>query len=209
MAKMAAVILATLVFGLGVVWALNFKSETGKGHLMSDNCSSCHLNSGKTNPKKVDSKSFSILVSSQEKLCIRCHTNALEASHPSGVVPKKALPKEFPEDWKGDITCSTCHTIHGKKPGLMRTNKRGKLLCLSCHDNAFFDHMADGGQSLLLSGHLSRSQNEDELETIGLDEYSIQCMTCHGELGDNLSVEISSRGVMRHAMGSVNHPALA
>jgi len=144
-----------------------------------------------------------MLVSSQEKLCVRCHLNALEASHPSGLKPNMPLPKEFPADWKGDLTCSTCHTIHGDQPGLMRTAKRGKALCLSCHKMEFFDNMADGGQSLLVSGHIGQPA---DLMSIGLDTYSIHCMTCHAELGDDLAVSISNDGVMRHALGSVNHP---
>ena len=48
------------------------------------------------------------------------------------------MPPEFPLDWKGDMTCSTCHNVHASDPVKLRVKRQGKALCQSCHDPDFF-----------------------------------------------------------------------
>ena len=91
-------------------------------------CNNCHLARG-----TIDQSNAKILVASQEQLCKSCHFNALTASHPSGFKPEEVPPIAFPLDWKGDLTCSTCHSVHTEKAGLLRVSRKGKDLCLSCH----------------------------------------------------------------------------
>ena len=161
-------------------------------------CASCHLMGQGANKANAHQ-----LTSSQEALCGQCHRSALELSHPSGFAPGRKLSKEFPLDWKGDMTCSTCHDIHQGKKGLLLGNKKGKAFCLSCHEQRFFDQMADAGVSIQRRGHLSAAENPAIRE---LDKYSIQCLECHMERGDAPRVMIDARGILRHAGGSVNHP---
>ena len=132
---------------LGVVsWML--ADMGGKAHLANSNCNNCHLSGKEVTPAQAHK-----LVASQEVLCGTCHPDARKVSHPSGFAPNKQPPPEYPLDWKHDLTCSTCHQIHGSTHGLLRGEKRGKDLCLSCHDTAFFSGMKDSGISLQQSGH--------------------------------------------------------
>jgi len=61
--------------------------------------------------------------------------------------------------------------------------------------------MADGGQSLILSGHLDARADEAELL---LDPYTVQCMGCHGENGDGSILGGNCNS--RHSVSGVNHP---
>lgn len=174
------------------LYALVSKPEL---HPLNEGCASCHMAGADTTIANA-----SMLISSQEQLCGGCHANALKMSHPSGFtpLPGKIIPADYPLDWKGDLTCSTCHEVHSDLPGKMRGLLLGRELCMSCHDQTFFSNMVDGGESLVMSGHLGmpNSQNWQNL-----DPYSVQCMECHSERGD---VQVDPNFVVRH--GSQNHP---
>lgn len=185
---------AALFWAVAVVYA----AIGGKPHLSGIDCDTCHLSGKEVRPEQA-----SKLVASQEALCGRCHPDALRLSHPSGFVPKAALPGEYPPDWKGDLTCSTCHRIHGTEPGLPRGGKRGKKMCLACHDVIFFNNMKDQGGSIEQSGHLTAGI---KLGNVELDPYSLQCMGCHGGQADAAGVSVGRDGILRHASGSANHP---
>lgn len=160
-------------------------------------CAGCHLAGQGTTIQNA-----SQLTSSQEALCGQCHRGAIELSHPSGFRPTRKLPASFPVDWKGDMTCSSCHHIHKETPGLLRGDKQGKDLCMTCHESSFFAQMADKGVSLQRMGHLSASVKEMERE---LDPYSLKCIECHMSNGDAPQVNVDSRGLLRHT-GGINHP---
>ncbi len=164
-------------------------------HPIDAECAGCHLYGNNTTAANAAK-----LIASQEQLCGRCHANALTMSHPSGFTPApgKVIPKTYPLDWKGDLTCSTCHEVHSDLPGKLRGTARGPALCLSCHDQKFFDAMLDGGESVVLSGHLG-IRNADTWKN--LDPYSVQCMDCHVARGD---VAVDTSMIARH--GSQNHP---
>lgn len=167
-------------------------------HLDKSDCAQCHLAGA-----NVTAQQAGILVASQEVLCGRCHPAAIQVSHPTGFQPKTAPPARYPLDWKGDLTCSTCHEVHGSGHGLMRAGLTGKPLCLTCHAADFFSAMRDGGASLT-SGHLARGVDGN---APALDAYSRKCMECHGASATpRLAASIDRNGVLRHASGSVNHP---
>ncbi len=162
-------------------------------------CAACHMAGSRTTARNAHQ-----LLSSQERICGACHEDALRLSHATGFTPKRILPAEYPVDWKGDVTCSTCHDIHSAKPGLMRGDRRGRDLCMSCHDGAFFAAMPDSGASIISNGHLNARTNK---EPVGLDAFSIQCLGCHSTDADGgPPVDIDPRGLVRHADGAVNHP---
>ena len=162
-------------------------------------CGACHL--GGSN---VDQAQASKLVASQELLCVRCHRLAVELSHPSGFAPKRSLPPEYPLDWKGELTCSTCHLTHGRQAGLLRGTKRAKAFCLVCHDQAFFDSMKDAGISVIRSGHLDIGSGSG---TIDIDRHSLHCLGCHsGGYSEGGSVSVARNGILRHSSGSTPHP---
>jgi len=191
-----------LIFLSLLITSLTFYvvGKTNSGHLEQEACNSCHLSSGNVKVENAHQ-----LISSQELLCKRCHPKALEVSHPSGFDPKRKISELFPLDWKGELTCSSCHEIHGNSPGLMRTNLRGRDYCHSCHDDDFFAQMPDLGTALIRSGHLaSSSSGEAFLDNI--DSYSLDCLGCHNDQTDRFFVSVSALGVVNHTGEKANHP---
>lgn len=167
-------------------------------HPAASACTTCHLSAASPEQGKAVS-----LVAAQELLCAKCHAAAVKLSHPSGFTPQRTLPAEFPLDWKGDLTCSTCHATHGKTAGLLRGSKRGKEFCLSCHESTFFSRMKDAGTSLVQSGHIQQRRSG-----IDVDAHSLHCLGCHtsGSYAGGGTVSLGTSGVIRHASGAVAHP---
>jgi len=187
----------TLVAGIST-WL--YAGSAGKPHLMDQNCSYCHLGGRNVDPARADR-----LIGSQEWLCSNCHKDLSRRSHPSGFIPKGQIAADLPLDWKGDMTCSTCHEAHGTQPGLIRGNKRGKALCLSCHDAQFFAAMKDGGLSLQQSGHAGSEMASDQTIS-GIDALSLECMGCHNMQSDATGVRVGGDNIVRHNSGGANHP---
>lgn len=186
---------------IGLLLVLYFLSGVGKRgipHPGEADCGSCHLAGSAVNEKNAAQ-----LVRSQEELCASCHEDAVRVSHPSGFPVTRPLPAKFPVDWKGDLTCSSCHKVHARPGRTLRTRKVGKEFCLSCHAQAFFDRMTDGAQSLVDSGHFASRP----LPGVELDAYSLKCMECHAEEASlpGLSLRLTGN-VARHLDSSVNHP---
>jgi predicted CXXCH cytochrome family protein len=167
-------------------------------HPADNACGTCHVGGDVVNPAQA-----SKLIASQEQLCVKCHQSAVKVSHPSGFVPQRALPPEFPLDWKGDLTCSTCHLTHGSAPGLLRGNKRGKEFCLSCHEATFFSRMKDAGTSVVTSGHMQLGRSSTDI-----DSHSLHCLGCHtaGSYAGGGSVSLGKNGIVKHASGAAAHP---
>ncbi|MDD5029369.1 MAG: cytochrome c3 family protein [Rhodoferax sp.] len=190
-------VLGVLLLG-AAVWLY---AAFGDGaHLMDKKCSNCHLAGQSVTPDKAGR-----LIGSQEMLCGICHKDVKRMSHPSGFAPRVKPPADLPLDWKGDMTCSTCHTVHGSTPGLMRDKRRGKALCLACHDANFFSAMKDGGVSLQQSGHAIADMAQ--MNRLGnVDALSLQCLGCHNTEGDAAGVRVTARGLVRHSSGGANHP---
>ena len=196
--RIIAAIAATLLFAATWLYAsVNLPEK----HMGSHACANCHLAE-----ENINRDNAHLLIASQEKLCASCHPKAVQVSHPSGIRPALAVPPAYPLDWKGDMTCSTCHDVHAQTAGLMRGNARGRNFCLSCHDKQFFDKMADQGISMISSGHMSSMTAKVDLNKLGIDAYTVQCMNCHGNYGDLNGSSIDEGQIMRHAGKGVNHP---
>ncbi len=58
------------------------------------------------------------------------------ASHPVGVVPSAdiVIPRGWPLDVDGSITCVSCHDLYGQNDHLLSMSNEGSALCLACHD---------------------------------------------------------------------------
>jgi len=164
-------------------------------HPFNETCAGCHMAGADTTASNAG-----MLTGSQEQLCGQCHENAMKMSHPSGFAPSLSyiFPPEYPRDWKGDLTCSTCHEVHSDQPGKLRGSATGREMCTACHGQAFFDNMRDGGTSVMQLGHLGLPEAQ---HWKSLDPYSVQCMECHAGRGD---VQVDPNMVMRH--GEQNHP---
>ena len=155
------------------------------------NCSSCHL------AEVIDAGNAGLLVSEESALCQTCHQNSVAASHPVGVRPTVPPPDAFPLNASGEITCSTCHQVHDPAPGKLRTALEGQAFCEACHQPGFFNDMKDGGISLMALGHLDASASLSG----DIDNFSIQCMSCHEKSGDPGPVPVTAAG-----NGRRNHP---
>lgn len=137
-------------------------------------CGSCHVAS-EVNPTNAGQ-----LVADEASLCLDCHQNAVKASHPIGVRPAYETPASLPLDSEGEITCSTCHLLHGPDENRLRPGHDGQQLCESCHQPDFFSAMKDGGISLMALGHLDAGTPFSG----SIDNFSIQCLACHENSGD-------------------------
>ena len=162
---MALALACTTVLVAAATWFSATRTPS-VAHLSQSACQECHVARDLNDPLVARK-----LVASQELLCGRCHATAIKVSHPSGLVPRGRMAEAFPVDWKGELTCSTCHAVHGNTQGLLRGEQRGRDLCLSCHEQKFFAAMRDKGESLVLSGHLNAGV---ELPVGNLDPYSMQ-----------------------------------
>ncbi|MBF0142309.1 MAG: cytochrome c3 family protein [Magnetococcales bacterium] len=189
--SLALVTLAVVALATGEVSLEN-------GHLLETDCRDCHL------ADQVTEKNATILLAGQEKLCASCHPDAIRLSHPTGFKPSRFLPEAFPVDWKGDLTCGSCHTIHGTEPGLIRGGEKGFPFCLTCHDQEFFDRMPDRGESVAGFGHLDATADSKKT-AVPLDPFSLQCLGCHEERGEVDRGAIRT-GMVRHTGSDVNHP---
>ena len=170
--------------------------DRGADHPAGLACGHCHLAGDRTTPDTAHP-----LVASQERLCGDCHADALTLSHPSGLRPLRPLPRGFPADWKGDLTCSTCHEVHGDGRARTRSARRGRAFCLQCHDSAFFAAMADAGLSIQHTGHLGGGA-----VGLDLDPYSRQCLDCHADSSLAGNALVDRGGVVRHGSGAASHP---
>ncbi len=99
--------------------------------LFSEPCSNCHVAVDANGD--VPSVGAEVLYETQEVLCIRCHAGAMQGAHPSGVIPSFTTPPEYPLDFKGEMTCSTCHVMHLLGHATKRVPAAGFDDCLMCH----------------------------------------------------------------------------
>jgi predicted CXXCH cytochrome family protein len=164
------------------------------GHPMGMQCTSCHLSS-----EPADVRMGGRLIANQDQLCGSCHRGAKEMSHPTGFRPTRSVNASLPLDGQGQLTCSTCHDVHGTSAGLLRGSARGRDFCAGCHDAGFFTAMKDRGESLTVSAHIDARRT---FSRVGVDGYSARCLSCHGDSGEQHS---GSRG-LRHGGGRSNHP---
>jgi len=193
-------ILLTICLCMGLIYGLPTFVNAQNKHLNSTACQSCHLAVGKVTPGNAYQ-----LIDTQEHLCAECHADALAVSHASGFQTNRTLPAEYPIDWKGDLTCSSCHLVHSDNPGLMRGHKRGKELCLACHDIEFFYRMADGGISI--QNEIHQTQSSDSFMSF-IDSYSQHCIGCHVDSVRNTSNFTGEETdyVLAHGSTTMPHP---
>jgi predicted CXXCH cytochrome family protein len=169
------------------------------GHLAGVECGTCHLAGN-----DFDQAQASKLLAPEETLCTRCHEHAVQFSHPTGFAPGRTLPAGYPLDWRGDLSCSTCHLAHGQEPGLLRGTEHAKAFCRACHEEAFFSRMKDAGISLVLSGHLHIHNGRG---THDIDAYSLQCLACHVDGHDRGgAVSVGRNGILNIVRGAAPHP---
>ena len=146
-------------------------------------CNDCHLN----DPVAITSTESSshLFLADIETLCLRCHKEMiLSMSHPIKMKPTFPLPADLYLDWKGQMTCTTCHFMHQRKDGVdhggknkyLRRNSKGKAFCLECHRKGF---LSQKGLSHVLAevAHNKQFSEFDTGELLGAS--SSECLRCH------------------------------
>ncbi len=145
------------------------------------------------------------------KMCVECHASEFELSHPVDMRPSMRVPLNLPLDWKGEVTCTTCHPVHmeGHGPFRLRSRAAGPGFCMLCHN----DLESELHQFSLGSAHVTGSASLKYLpEEIGgvLDELSLRCMACHDALTgtDAVSEGREMGGALFHRSGlsGLSHP---
>ncbi len=191
-----------LIFALALGLAGVLISDSGNPHSMKTDCADCHLRA-----PAQDEAGTNLFVADIETLCLRCHTEVkVTMSHPVGVKPTFKLPLDMPLDWKGEMTCTTCHRMHGDDDNrfffnnkFLRRNSTGKAFCLECHQNNFLSNRSMGHSVAQNAAHYTpRDSFAGEAK---IDESSASCLTCHdGSLAKDEGSAIIERtaGIWRH-----------
>ena len=161
-------------------------------------CETCHLAGGNLTPEDARK-----LTTTQERMCGRCHTGAVEASHPTGFTPNRPLPAEFPLDWKGQVTCSTCHDVHKPVSSRRPVARQDRTICGSCHADALAAGPHEAGRALRVSGHVDARSRRPASP---IDAYSMRCIECHEDrlslAGDGIRAAYGAS----NGTGMTNHP---
>ena len=205
-----SIIALFLLLALGAVGLLI--SDNGNPHTMKTDCMGCHLWAPKPNEAATN-----LFVTDIETLCLRCHTGIkVTMSHPVGIKPTFKLPLDMPLDWKGELTCTTCHRMHGDDDNrffftnkFLRRNSTGKAFCLECHQNNFLSNRSMSHSIVQDTAHYTPVDDFSQAAT--LDESSAFCLTCHdGSLAPDESSAVIERtaGIWRHgdAGNRSSHP---
>jgi len=110
------------------------------------------------------------------------------ANHPINVVPSAqvSLPKGWPVDFKGAITCLTCHEALPFLDGTGDPNLRGsgeedfggRNFCANCHSDRSGRGLGNMHWTVPGVAHV-RSMDDGHRSVGSLDGYSRQCLGCH------------------------------
>jgi predicted CXXCH cytochrome family protein len=117
--------------------------------------------------------------------CGTCHPTDALFSHPIGVAPSMAVPKDLPLEL-GLMTCVTCHDDQARAHVAARTTHTPLLrnsvvdarqFCLQCHDSTAFSRAAQHATTL---GRAHRTGDSDQTNL---------CLSCHdGVVGSDVAV---------------------
>jgi len=140
-------------------------------------------------------------------LCLTCHGDVKEVSHPVEMKPSMTIPGEFPLDWKGEMTCATCHTIHrnGYDPYHLRFAVPGEPFCKRCHTSLY-----DGAamhRTVVETAHVGSRYSVGNAGRV-IDALSMKCLTCHdATLATDGAVDRLGIGKFRHRTDiGLSHP---
>ncbi|MBN1223281.1 MAG: hypothetical protein JXB23_08515 [Candidatus Aminicenantes bacterium] len=171
--KLTALIVSFIVI-LVVLWSMRPQDP----HDFEGKCYICH----------VGEKDPSILTRDVDRLCLFCHPDNGNRSHPSDVMPGKELPAQFPII-RGKMVCVTCHFPHrtyeegegliGRTemgPFLLRAETDGKMFCYQCHKGNFVNFKVD---SHALSVKMAHSATLSYELKDSVDDNSRECLSCH------------------------------
>jgi hypothetical protein len=200
---------AALVLGVALLALVEFvvSQRDSSPHDGEGTCSDCHLNDA----EKADAQGEELLmVEDVAALCRRCHDVNPGLSHPWNVPASQQPPADFPLDWAGRVTCSTCHYTHREgRPDvtgyMIRTENIGRAFCQQCHDVS----AAAGGKhsAVLDTSHVGEAGPETEARAM-LDQASLQCLGCHdGTVAEAAAFSSPGSGATwQHGQIGLSHP---
>jgi len=181
-----AVVLLILLTGAAVP-AFSATDQPGVRdyHNFEGLCLDCHITrpaAGAENP---------ILKKDVTVLCGKCHDRQDALSHPVDIKPVMHVPSELPLDWRGMVTCVTCHSAHkpGFGPSHIRTRAGGSGFCVLCHSGLDSKMHSISGVGAHMGGVVKAAYVPNKSIGVRLDEMSIKCMSCHDAiLGSDTTV---------------------
>ncbi|MFQ5354164.1 MAG: cytochrome c3 family protein [Thermodesulfobacteriota bacterium] len=169
------------VLAIALVYSVSSPGRVGLYHNFEGRCLDCHIKRpapGEKNPT---------LRKDVTPLCLECHTQEDGLTHPVDIKPSMEVPSFLPLDWRGMVTCVTCHEVHkhGFGASHMRTRAEGQGFCLLCHGlekrkmhglSGVSVHRKDKGRLARVSYSPQVAKNGS---VVRLDEMSLKCMSCH------------------------------
>jgi len=199
-------IAAALLFAATLLLAGHVFPLWSSYHEFEGRCLDCHLYV----PKAGDTQLT--FLKDITRQCTPCHGDLEEMSHPVDMKPSMDVPAEFPLDWKGEISCVSCHTVHSKAPGEahLRSAVRSEGFCMLCHYNLEEKmHRPFGG-----SAHITLRAGSNYRYLAGdlegtLDALSLRCLACHDSIfGPDADVEQRLGTGLFHAstQTALSHP---
>lgn len=188
-----------LLFGLAMIGSAVNRNP----HEFAGRCEECHLVAPQAGER-------GIFVQDIDFLCEGCHEVSKKNSHPSEIVPSMKLPDQFPVDWQGRITCTTCHDPHAEdlseNPSMLRLRSGGKEFCTLCHQDLFQDPAKHLAASEIAHTKSWTPPGRDALGRI-LDEVSIGCISCHeGSVGSVTNFRVAGMETLSYMGPSFSHP---
>ncbi|ORJ59599.1 cytochrome c3 family protein [Geothermobacter hydrogeniphilus] len=195
-------IFSCILVGIGSSAFIGFGRDNGP-HDFTGKCEQCHL----VAPQKGQP---GIFVQDIDSLCESCHQIVESNSHPSKVAPSMKLPKGFTVDWQGRITCTTCHNPHpdnvADNPFMLRSSKRGKQFCVSCHKDLFKNPKKHLSASRIAHTKSWTPPTRDTLDK-ALDQVSLDCLTCHeGSVGPAAKFSLPNERNLTFRGTNFSHP---
>jgi len=144
-------------------------------HDFSGLCLDCHIKMPMPGEKRPTLKKDVTV------LCDKCHKQEDGLSHPVDIRPAMDVPDNLPLDWRGMVTCVTCHSVHkpGFGPSHMRTRARGQGFCVLCHSGPDEKMHSVFGVGAHMGGVVKAAYAPGNIGVVRLDEMSIKCMSCH------------------------------
>lgn len=184
--------------------AVLYSAQWTSYHDFGGRCLDCHI----SQPSSDEQMTFSKDVS---RMCSGCHSSEQELSHPVDMKPSMKVPQSMPLDWKGDVTCLTCHTAHKRGYGgfHLRVAASGVGFCVICHGDIDEQlHKVSVGSAHI--GEASTKKNIGWELGEELDELSIRCLACHDAVTarDSLVENLAVRRELFHNSNTigVSHP---
>ena len=193
-----------LVLGLGLAVTL-LKSQTVDPH--NSACPSCHLGDPKTNGRNI--------AHDINRICLDCHARPDSTSHPVGMVPSMKVPEDLHLDWRGRLSCASCHDVHqqgadghARYPALLRRPQGGRPFCAACHRT-----IGTPNARILHSMMKATAHGKAQLVQAGdqagpIDEESRGCLGCHdGSVAAGGDTRVAQGGVWEHGGDvGITHP---